>query len=101
MYALVNTLPPIDGEGHGVLAPGVDGHFLDDVLRQRRDLPRRRDVVGVSKSESAVGALTAGVNAPLLRSFAITEYLNGTRIKCINRWPLPRKYVQDVFISVT
>ena len=33
--------PPVDGEGHGVLAPGVDGHFLDDVLRQRRDLPRR------------------------------------------------------------
>ena len=76
MYALVNTLPPIDGEGHGVLAPGVDGHFLDDVLRQRRDLSRRRNVVGVTQPESAVGALTARVDAALLWSFVATEHLN-------------------------
>ena len=59
-----------------MLATGVDGHFLDDVLRQRRDLSRRRDVVRVTQPKAAVGALATGVNAALLWSFVATEHLN-------------------------
>ena len=58
-----------------MLAPGVDGHLLDDVLRQRRDLSRRRDVVGVTQPESAVGAFAARVNAALLQSYVVIECL--------------------------
>ena len=82
-----------------MFAAGVDGDLLDDVLRQRRDLPRRRHVVRVAQPQAAVGALAARVHAALLfksirlndmGAIALTVSLNIVINKCTLTQPLTK-----------